>query len=182
MKKILLSLALVAAVLAVAGTASAQTLTATTIPSHIVNSQADLGTDGRFYFTDSVSNELWTLGLPGSSTNLVAVKVGRLLTKDGLPVELRAVIRSREVTRFSMALSHSILVEKATDYAEFLVGSASPTVLLLPRDVFAPSCWEKIRATEKAPLSDALIKAAGLSMPEFKPRASPTKRTSSLNK
>jgi hypothetical protein len=86
-----------------------------------------------------------------------------------LPLELRALIRSRDITRYSVSLSNAILVEKATDYAEFLVGSASRTVLLLPRDVFTPSCWEKIQAKEKAPLSDALIKAAGLSIPEFKP-------------
>ena len=87
-----------------------------------------------------------------------------------LPVELRAVIRSREVTRFSMALSHSILAEKTGEYARFLVQqSGSQTVLLFPRDVFEPSCWEKIQTTPAVKLPAELIRDAGLPIPEYNP-------------
>lgn len=61
-------------------------VTPTTVPGYIGFSQGDLGTDGWFYITDSVSNDLWAI--EWAATNSPAKRVGRLLTAGGLPVQV----------------------------------------------------------------------------------------------
>jgi hypothetical protein len=61
-------------------------VTPTKVPGYINSSQGDLGTDGWFYITDSVSNDLWAV--EWAATNSAAKRVGKLLTAAGLPVQL----------------------------------------------------------------------------------------------
>lgn len=61
--------------------------TAVTLPLYAGISQGDLGPDGMFYFTDSVSNDLWAIDW-AASPPIPATRVGRLVTAAGLPVQL----------------------------------------------------------------------------------------------